>query len=128
MAKVKRNTKAVLRLKCDDPEDSFVVTRTTMGEPFREGINIGIRNDDYDKEVTVMLENREAERLRDLLLEHYPIKLKTCEKALEGRDEIQYKTSSLIHYPECWDTVAYPTLLDAIKEIGCNPEDCTHEN
>ena len=32
-----------------------------------------------------------------------------------------------IHYPECWDTIAYPTLLDAIKEIGCNAEDCIAE-
>lgn len=30
-----------------------------------------------------------------------------------------------IHYPDCWDTAAYPTLLDALKEIGCNPADCT---
>ena len=32
--------------------------------------------------------------------------------------------SDAIHYPSCWDTVTYPTLLDAIKEIGCNPLDC----
>ena len=30
-----------------------------------------------------------------------------------------------IHWPDCWDTTAYPTLIDAIKEIGCNPRDCT---
>lgn len=34
-----------------------------------------------------------------------------------------------IHYPECWDTMAYPTLKDAIVEIvysaGCSPEYCT---
>ncbi len=29
-----------------------------------------------------------------------------------------------IHYPECWDTIAYPSLFDAIMEIyeGCH--DC----
>ena len=29
--------------------------------------------------------------------------------------------SKHIHYPDCWDTMTYPTLLDAIKEIypGC---------
>jgi hypothetical protein len=27
-----------------------------------------------------------------------------------------------IHYPECWDTMAYPTLLSAMMEIGCNAE------
>ena len=32
-----------------------------------------------------------------------------------------------IHYPECWDTIAYPELIDAIKEMGCNPRDCTHK-
>lgn len=30
--------------------------------------------------------------------------------------------SAAIHYPECWDTMAYPTLLDALIEIGCNAE------
>lgn len=32
---------------------------------------------------------------------------------------------SEIHYPECWDTAAYPMILDAIHNIGCNREDCT---
>ena len=27
---------------------------------------------------------------------------------------------SLIHYPEHWDTAAYPTLADALREIGCS--------
>lgn len=32
-----------------------------------------------------------------------------------------------IHYPECWDTGAYPTLADAVCEItGCDPDQCTH--
>jgi len=32
-----------------------------------------------------------------------------------------------IHYPECWDTMAYPTLADAVREITCcDPEQCTH--
>ena len=33
-----------------------------------------------------------------------------------------------IHYPECWDTINYPTLKDAVLEViystGCNPHDC----
>ena len=32
-----------------------------------------------------------------------------------------------IHYPGCWDTVAYPTLLDAVSAFACAPEDCTHK-
>ena len=30
-----------------------------------------------------------------------------------------------IHYPDCWDTAAYPTLISAVREIGCNPDCCT---
>ena len=37
------------------------------------------------------------------------------------------RVKSAIHYPECWDTVGYPTLYDAVNEIGCSPEDCTHK-
>jgi len=32
-----------------------------------------------------------------------------------------------IHYPECWDTGAYPTLADAVCEITyCDPKQCSH--
>ncbi len=27
------------------------------------------------------------------------------------------KLASQIHYPDCWDTMAYPTLEDALWEI-----------
>ena len=37
------------------------------------------------------------------------------------------RVKSAIHYPECWDTVGYPTLYDAVNEIGCNPCDCTRK-
>lgn len=66
-------SKATMRLRCDDPSDSFIVRYTNEGEPFREGIQIGIENEDFKKEVTVMLEDSEARRLRDFLIEHYPI-------------------------------------------------------
>ena len=29
-----------------------------------------------------------------------------------------------IHYPKCWDTSVYPTLLDAIKKVGSDHENC----
>jgi hypothetical protein len=63
-----------LRLRCDDPADTFVVSHTTMGEPYREGVQIGIENDDFQKHLTVMLEDVEAVQLRDFLIEHYPPK------------------------------------------------------
>ena len=28
-----------------------------------------------------------------------------------------YKVARLYHYPDCWDTMAYPTLFDAIWEM-----------
>ena len=73
MPRVKRNTDATLRLQCDDPEDKFTVSYTNMGEPFRDGISIGIENEEFNKHLTVMLCNSEAIQLRNLLLEHYPL-------------------------------------------------------
>ena len=63
-----------LKLECDDPQDSFSVRYNNMGEPFREGITIGISNNDFSKDVQVMLCDREALELRDLLIKLYPIK------------------------------------------------------
>ncbi len=48
------------------------------------------------------------------------------EKAV-GLDEFS-KISKKIHYPECWDTMAYPTLEDAAMEIieyGLSGFNCT---
>jgi len=42
----------------------------------------------------------------------------------EKNDEQLEKIASLIHYPECWDTVTYPTLFDAINEIGIQCSAC----
>jgi len=49
-----------------------------------------------------------------------------CVTSLEG----QMKEIALhIHYPECWDTTAYPTLASAVTEITyCDPEQCTHND
>lgn len=62
-----------LNLECDDKEDSFIVEYTNQGEPFREGISIGIENKEWDKSVTVMLCDNEAKQLRDFLLKQYPV-------------------------------------------------------
>tara|TARA_R110000744_G_scaffold42533_1_gene95967 strand:- start:474 stop:704 length:231 start_codon:yes stop_codon:yes gene_type:complete len=73
MPRVKRDTSVSLNLSCDDTADSFVVHYDNQGDPFREGIEIGIRNEDFKKELTVMLISREAKQLRDLLIAHYPL-------------------------------------------------------
>jgi len=73
MPRTIRNTEKSLKLPCDHRDDTFTVRYTNQGEPFREGIKIGIENNDYEKEVTVMLKDYEAKKLRDLLIEFYPI-------------------------------------------------------
>lgn len=71
MPRVKRDTSETLNLQCDSPEDTFSVRYTNQGEPFREGISIGIEN--FEGSVTVMLEDFEAMRLRYLLNKLYPV-------------------------------------------------------
>lgn len=71
MAKVKENK--VLRIECDNPDDTFCVRYTNRGDPFRQGIDIGIENKDFNRELMVMLENSDAKRLRDFLISYYPI-------------------------------------------------------
>lgn len=73
MPRVKRNTEETLKLRCDDPSDTFIVRYTNMGEPFREGVDIGISNDEFDKDLMVMLDDSEAKQLRDVLLKLYPV-------------------------------------------------------
>jgi len=72
--KVKRNIRTSLTLKCDNPSDTFTVEPTNMGEPYREGILIGIENtNEFNKSVHVMLEDSEAKQLRNVLINRYPI-------------------------------------------------------
>ena len=73
MPRVKRDTSANLKLACDDESDTFVARYTNIGEPYREGIEIGIENHEFDKSVTVMLGDYDAKKLRDMLLRHYPL-------------------------------------------------------
>ncbi len=74
MAKVKRgNQDANLVLECDNPSDKFSVVYTNMGEPFREGIQISVDNDDTNEYASVMLCDYEAKQLRDMLISRYPI-------------------------------------------------------
>ena len=47
----------------------------------------------------------------------------------EPASEFPVNWASMIHYPECWDTAAYPELRDAIHEVlawsvcsVCNPQ------
>lgn len=42
----------------------------------------------------------------------------------EGYRDAAVELGKLIHWPDCWDTAAYPSLADALRELGCNPEDC----
>ncbi len=73
MAKTIRNTSEALRLPCDDASDSFIARYTNEGEPYREGISIGVENKDFEKDVIVMLGESESKKLRDFLIKLYPV-------------------------------------------------------
>jgi len=66
-----------------------------------------LKDSEYVKALSLELDEtvKELERLRTEIAE-----LKA------ERDRL----ASAIHYPEHWDTTAYPTLYDALNEIGCN--------
>lgn len=72
MVDVKRNKGTTLRLICDDPSDTFLIRCTNRGEPYREGVEIGIENSEFSKDLLVMLNDVEARMLRDVLLNIYP--------------------------------------------------------
>ena len=64
-------------------------------------------------------------------LDHLIAGIKEQDIIIEGQenriDDQANMISSIaraINYPDCWDTTAYPTLLDAIKEMGRNVSDC----
>jgi hypothetical protein len=61
---------------CDDSNDNFIVRYSNQGEPFREGVEIGVENREFEKEVIVTLIDGEARQLRDLLIRLYPINIK----------------------------------------------------
>jgi hypothetical protein len=50
---------------------------------------------------------------------------KESAKELAEKDAEIERLADAIHWPDCWDTAAYPTLPSALQEIGCNPECCT---
>lgn len=129
MPRVKRNTDATLNLQCDDPEDKFTASYTNMGEPFRDGISIGIENEEFDKHVTVMLCNSEAIQLRNLLLEHYPINAKVLVGTSDG-DSIKVLAERQFDWVERmnWHN---KTVLEALalisSEVGEAVNECRGE-
>ena len=41
---------------------------------------------------------------------------------------LQEELAARLHYPQCWDTVAYPTLADALREVAdCSCSTCKRE-
>lgn len=48
-----------------------------------------------------------------------------CSRLREDRDGLAAKCAELIHYPDCWDTVAYPALQDALNNIDADYQGCT---
>jgi len=74
MPVITHGTSKMLRLQCEDSSDSLIIRHTTRGDPYKEGIDIRIMCEGYGDcvDVSVMLEDREAVELRDLLIALYP--------------------------------------------------------
>ena len=63
------------------------------------------------------VENVSIEEAVDILMNYHKIKKRIDDLA------------GLIHYPQHWDTACYPTLEDALEEIGCSEcRRCEDEN
>lgn len=68
------------------------------------------------------VENVSIDEAVDILMAYHKIKQRI--ESLAG----------LIHYPQHWDTACYPTLEDALEEIGCSEcmrastEEATNDN
>ena len=39
------------------------------------------------------------------------------DEEIKKKDELLKEMARAIHYPRCWDTMAYPTLADAVIEV-----------
>ena len=50
------------------------------------------------------------------------------ENEVDRYKDILNECASAIHYPDCWDTAAYPAIEDALKEaawaLGCSCKEC----
>lgn len=103
---------------------------------------------DMKRDILVLAD--EAERLQARVAElesqlpegmkHCTIQFRECEKghgwltasnwvqhecATCERDELRRRVAELIHYPDCWDTVAYPELKNALDNIDADYQGCT---
>ncbi len=59
---------------------------------------------------------QQSKKASELLLESATPFDRACVKVKELEEQLQ-EISNILQYPNQWDTMAYPTLLDAIKEI-----------
>lgn len=76
----------------------------------------------------VTLTNDEAEGLYSVLLQQqqsFSAQLAEVERLAAERDELRRRVAELIHYPDCWDTVAYPELKNALDNIDADYQGCT---
>ena len=89
--------------------------------------NENCEQDRQDKQRLKMRNTKEGRLLWEMGYDYYDTESSARRVAEFAVEEIS-KLAEAIHYPHCWDTVNYPTLLSALKEIGCNPELCTKHN
>ena len=58
-------------------------------------------------------------------------KVRNCVPVGHATDDIT-NMARTIHYPECWDTMVYPTLVHALWELAeikeCTSTECVHKH
>lgn len=54
--------------------------------------------------------------------------IKSKDRLQREREELLKECGDALHYPDCWDVDAYPTIEDALKEavwaLGCSCKEC----
>lgn len=66
-----------------------------------------------------MEENQRAEIFKELRNKNFLLESQLAEykQLAEAAEANLRELGAILHYPECWDDIAYPTLADALKEI-----------
>ena len=66
------------------------------------------------------------EKLQDMAGKLFAEALTLYWEALSTEHDHFSEVANIIHYPECWDTMAYPTIADALYELlTCSEHECS---
>jgi len=58
------------------------------------------------------------ERPSEYLMDEFARRALELEAEISALREMFCEANKALHYPKCWDTMAYPTIIHAIKEVN----------